>query len=179
MGPSGSTHGGTCGPEGFALKRRICACEAFLKEDSQSLARPSGVSHHIRPGVGNMFSMDTARVPIVLVVDPVVATRHRLWRLLSLSFGVLEAPDARRARDWLTYRPNIDALVVQMELPDAQGSDLVKSFATAQVAVASRAILVARPVDLRTVVTRLAGWFFSRDAARAELLWREADRLCS
>ena len=129
--------------------------------------------------MGNMFSLDAARLPIVLVVDPMVASRHAMWRLLSRSFGVLEAPDARRARDWLTSRPNIDALVVQMELPDAQGSDLVKSFATAQVAVASRAILVARPVDLRMVVTRLAGWFFSRDAMRAEVLWREADRLCS
>lgn len=126
-----------------------------------------------------MFSLDAARLPIVLVVDPVAASRQTMWRLLSRSFGVLEAADARRARDWLTHRPNIDALVVQEELPDAQGSELVKSFATAQVAVASRAILVARPVDLRTVVTRLAGWFFSRDATRAKVLWREADRLSS
>ena len=49
-----------------------------------------------------------ARLPIVLVVDPVAASRQTMWRLLSRSFGVLEAPDARRAREWLTCRPSID-----------------------------------------------------------------------
>jgi response regulator RpfG family c-di-GMP phosphodiesterase len=123
--------------------------------------------------------MDSTRLPIVLVVDPVVASRHIMWRLLSRSFGVLEAPDARGASAWLTSRPNIDAVVVQRELPDIYGSEFVESLAAARLAVASRAILVARPVDLRTVVTSLAGWFLARDDRRAEVLLREADRFVS
>ncbi|MGO9837927.1 MAG: hypothetical protein ACLP1X_27400 [Polyangiaceae bacterium] len=115
-------------------------------------------------------------MPIVLVVDPVVASRHALWRLLSRSFGVLEAPDARRAREWLACRPNIDALVVQRELPDTSGSDFVKSLAAARIPVASRTIVVARPVDLHALVTSLAGWFFAREAGKIDVRLREADR---
>ena len=126
-----------------------------------------------------MISLDAARLPIVLVVDPVVASRHTMWRLLSRSFGVLEAPDARRASDWLACRPNIDALVVQRELPDTHGSEFVRSRAAARIPVASRTIMVARPVDLRTLVTSLAGWFFSRDAGKTEALLRDAERLIS
>ena len=126
-----------------------------------------------------MLSLDPARLPIVLVVDPVVASRHTMWRLLSRSFGVLEAPDALRARDWLDCRPNIDALVVQTELPDTCGSEFMKSLAAARIPVASRTIVVERPVDLRTLVTSLAGWFFSRDAAKTAALLREAERLVS
>jgi response regulator RpfG family c-di-GMP phosphodiesterase len=126
-----------------------------------------------------MVSPNAARLPIVLVVDPVVASRHTMWRLLSRSFGVLEAPDARSASAWLTSRPNIDALVVQSELPDIYGSEFVESLALARLAVASRSILVARPVDLRTVVTSLAGWFLSRDDRRIGVLLRDADRLVS
>jgi DNA-binding NtrC family response regulator len=128
-----------------------------------------------------MIAVDAvvARLPIVLVVDPVAASRFTMWRMLSPSFGVLEAADARRARDWLTSGRRIDALVVQKELPDADGSEFVKSLATAGVTSASRTILVTSPIDVHTVVTSLAGWFFSRDVRRAELLLREADRLVS
>jgi hypothetical protein len=121
-----------------------------------------------------MFSLDTsaARLPIVLVVDPVAASRFAMWRLLSGSFGVLEAPDARRARDWLTCRRDIDALVVQGGLPDAHGSELVLRLLTERVPAASRALVIARPVDVRRVVTTLAGWFFSRDAGKAQALLR-------
>ena len=131
--------------------------------------------------MGNMISLDAAvtRLPIVLVVDPVAASRHTMWRLLSRSFGVLEAPDARRARDWLTSRPNIDALVVQRELPDADGGEFVEGLVAARVAVASRVILVTRPVDTRTVLKSLTRWFFARDVKKAEALLREADRLVS
>jgi response regulator RpfG family c-di-GMP phosphodiesterase len=129
--------------------------------------------------MANMSSLDAGRLPIVLVVDPVVASRHTMWRLLSQSFGVLEAPDARRASDWLACRPNIDALVVQRELPDTYGSEFVKSLAAARIPVASRTIMVARPVDLRTLVTSLAGWFFSRDTRKTEALLRDAERLIS
>jgi hypothetical protein len=132
-----------------------------------------------RTGVGPLLSLDATRLPIVLVVDPVVASRHTMWRLLNRSFGVLEAPDALRARVWLNRRPNIDALVVQRELPDAYGSEFVTSLAAARVAVASRTIVVERPVDLRTLVASLAGWFFSRDAGKTAALLREAERLVS
>ncbi len=127
-------------------------------------------------GWRTLISLDEARLPIVLVVDPVVASRHALWRLLSRSFGVLEAPDARRAREWLACRPNIDALVVQRELPDTSGSDFVKSLAAARIPVASRTIVVARPVDLHALVTSLAGWFFAREAGKIDVRLREADR---
>jgi hypothetical protein len=108
-----------------------------------------------------MIRLDTAvtRLPIVLVVDPVAASRQSMWRLLSRSFGVLEAPDARGARDWLTRRPGIDALVVQRELPDADGSVFVDSLVAARAAIASRSLLVTRPVDLRSVLASLTHWF--------------------
>ena len=40
-----------------------------------------------------MNGVDTAvsRLPIVLVVDPETPSRFTMWRLLSRSFGVLEA----------------------------------------------------------------------------------------
>jgi CheY-like chemotaxis protein len=128
-----------------------------------------------------MINLDVAvrRLPLVLVVDPVAASRHMVWRVLSRSFGVLEAPDAQRARGWLRDRADIDALVVQRELPDAHGSEFVESLVSARLDVASRSILVTRPVDVRAVLTSLAGWFFPRDARKADAVRREADRLVS
>jgi DNA-binding response OmpR family regulator len=110
-----------------------------------------------------MMSPNTAaaRLPIVLVVDPVAASRQALWRGLSRSFGVLEAADARRAHDWLACRPDIDAIVVQRELPDADGQDFVQSLVASRAAVASRVVLVSRPVDLRAVLPRLTRWFLA------------------
>lgn len=129
-----------------------------------------------------MFSLDTsatARLPVVLVVDPVASSRHTLWRLLTHCFGVIESTDARGAREWLERRPDIDALVVQDDLPDARGREWVKSLAEARLGAVSHALVVGRPVDLRMVVTRMVGWFFSRDSRRAEELMREARRLAS
>jgi response regulator RpfG family c-di-GMP phosphodiesterase len=126
-----------------------------------------------------MIGLDVAeaRLPIVLVVDPVAASRHTMWRLLSRSFGVLEAPDARCAQGWLECRPDIDAMVVQRELPDADGGDFVLDLVSAQASVAARVVLVTRPVDLQTVLHSLAGWFFPRDVA--DQLMRECGRLAS
>jgi DNA-binding NtrC family response regulator len=124
-------------------------------------------------------SAAVARLPIVLVVDPVAASRFAMWRLLSQSLGVLEAPDAHHARHWLTSGRGIDALIVQRTLPDADGSDFLKSLVAAGVTATSRALLVTRPVDFHTVATSLAGWFFSRDGRKAETLLRAADRLVS
>jgi CheY-like chemotaxis protein len=142
-----------------------------------------------------MMSLDTAsgRPPLVLVVDPVVASRHWMWRALSRTFGVLEAGDARSARDWMAHRPDIDALVVDDELPDQRGLELVYDLAAARNPIASRAIVLARPSpdwarlarmgatllergDLRGVLSKLAGWFLARDAALARALLREAER---
>jgi DNA-binding NtrC family response regulator len=128
-----------------------------------------------------MRSLDAvgSHLAVVLVVDPVAPSRHLMWRLLSQSFGVIEAVDARAARDWLACRPDIDALVVQNDLPDGRGSDLVRSLAKSRVAAASQAVVVARPVDLRAVAMSLASWFFGHDARKAETLLGDAERLSS
>ncbi len=118
-----------------------------------------------------------SRPPLVLLVDPVVTSRHWLWRSLSRAFGVIEAPDARGARDWIAHRPDIDALVVQDELPDARGVELVRALANESHPIAARAIVLARPNvdmsllaaagaaivergDVRTLLAKLAAWFF-------------------
>lgn len=133
-------------------------------------------------------------LPLVLLVDPSVASRHWMWRTLSRGFGVLEAGNSRGARDWLSRRPDIDALVVDDALPDERGVDLVRDLASAHHPVASRSIVLARPGpewaplaltgatlvergDLRAVFSKLAGWFLLRDASLARALQREANRL--
>jgi response regulator RpfG family c-di-GMP phosphodiesterase len=128
-----------------------------------------------------MIGLDTtvARLPIVLVVDPIAASRFTMWRLLNRSFGVLEAEDAKHAREWLDCRQSIDALVVQEDLPDAHGGEFVKGLLSARVVAASRAIVVERPIDFRSVVASLAGWFYSREVRKTDALLREASRLVS
>jgi hypothetical protein len=126
------------------------------------------------------MSSDTAvgRPPLVLLVDPIVASRHWMWRAMSHAFGVLEAKTASGAREWIARRPDIDALVVQDELPDERGEDLVRQLVRARHPVASRSIVLTRSIaDPRTVLSKLAGWFLVRDAGLARALLREADRL--
>jgi hypothetical protein len=126
------------------------------------------------------MNLDTAvgRPALVLLVDPVIASRHWMWRAMSRAFGVLEAGSARAARDWIEQRPDIDALVTQDELPDERGAHLVEQLALAHHPVASRSIVLVRSrTDLRTVLSKLAGWFLTRDAGLARALLREADRL--
>jgi len=118
-----------------------------------------------------------SRPPLVLLVDPIVTSRHWMWRSLSRAFGVIEAKDAKGARDWIAHRPDIDALVVQDELPDARGVELVRDLALESHPIASHAIVLARPNvdvsllaaagaaivergDLRTILAKLAAWFF-------------------
>ena len=141
------------------------------------------------------MSLETVvgRPPLVLLVDPVVASRHWMWRGMSRAFGVLEAGSLEAARGWMVQRPDIDALVVQDELPDGHGGDLVRDLVTARHRVASRAIVLAQPGvewsrmtqlgvtliergDLRSVLSQLAGWFLTRDAWLARALLREAER---
>lgn len=141
------------------------------------------------------MSLETAvgRPPLVLLVDPVVASRHWMWRGMSRAFGVLEAGSVEAARDWMTQRPDIDALVVEDELPDGRGVELVRDLEASSHRVASRSIVLARPGaewarmasvgttlaergDLRAVLSKLAGWFLARDAWLARALLREADR---
>jgi hypothetical protein len=118
-----------------------------------------------------------------------------MWRALSSAFGVLEASSARGARAWIDRRPDIDALIVENELPDAHGVDFVGDLANARHPVVSRAIVLARPSpdwarivqkqgatliergDLRAVISKLAGWFLARDARLVRALMREAERL--
>jgi response regulator RpfG family c-di-GMP phosphodiesterase len=142
-----------------------------------------------------MMSLDAVvgRPPLVLLVDPVVTSRHWMWRALNRTFGVLEAANARGAREWIARRPDIDALVVQDELPDQRGCELVRELASASHPIASRSIVLARPSpewarlaqagatlvergDLRALLSKLAGWFLTRDAGLARALLREADR---
>ncbi len=99
-----------------------------------------------------------------------------------------------RPRQWIERRPDVDAIVVQDELPDERGLELVRELATARHPIAARSIVLARRSpdwgaiaragltlvergDVRTVVTKLAGWFFARDASLAKALIREAERL--
>jgi hypothetical protein len=142
-----------------------------------------------------MVKLNTAvgRPPLVLLVDPIVTTRHWMWRTLSRAFGVLEAGTARSAREWIGQRPDIDALVVEDDLPDERGLDLVRSLASERNPIASRAIVLGRPNaewarlahagatlvergDLRTVLAKLASWFLARDAGLARDLLRQAER---
>jgi response regulator RpfG family c-di-GMP phosphodiesterase len=123
------------------------------------------------------FNDVVASLPIVLVVDPMTVSRFTMWRLLSQSLGVLEAPTAQRASQWLQCRPDIGALVVQTNLPDGDGDALVRSLSTTP--MASRVIMVTTPVDFHTVANTLAGWFFPRDTRSASRLMRAADRLLS
>ncbi len=141
------------------------------------------------------MSLDLAfgGLPLVLLVDPSLTSRHWMWRALSRAFGVIEAGNARGARDWLACRPDIDALVVDNELPDERGVDLVRDLASSHHPVASRAIVLARPSpdwariaqagatlvergDLRAVLSKLSGWFLARDAELARVRLRETDR---
>jgi response regulator RpfG family c-di-GMP phosphodiesterase len=142
----------------------------------------------------NLHAATGRRPPLVLVVDPSALSRHWMWRTLSNTFGVLEASDARAAREWIGRRPDIDALIVDNELPDQRGVDLVSDLASHHHPVISRAIVLARSSadwehaslagatliergDVRTVLSKLAGWFLARDAGLTRALLREADRL--
>jgi response regulator RpfG family c-di-GMP phosphodiesterase len=132
--------------------------------------------------------------PLVLLVDPFVTSRHFMWRALSRTFGVLEAGTAEAARAWIANRPDIDAVVVQDELPDQRGLELVRELVKARHPVARQAIVLTRLTpdwaaitqagltliergDLRALSAKLASWLLSRDAVLAKALMREADRL--
>jgi response regulator RpfG family c-di-GMP phosphodiesterase len=133
------------------------------------------------------------RPPLVLVVDPSALSRHWMWRTLSNAFGVIEASNARAAGEWIARRPDIDALIVDNELPDQRGVDFVGDLASHHHPVTSRAIVLARSSDdwegaapagatliergdLRSVLSKLAGWFLARDAGLTRALLREAER---
>jgi DNA-binding NtrC family response regulator len=116
---------------------------------------------------GDRMSSYAQRLPIVLVVDPVSESRFAMWRLLGARFGVIEAADARGVREWLASRQDIDAIVVQRELPDGDGSEVLDSLASAWAPASLRSIVMDRADDARSVVERLTRSFFSRDADRA------------
>jgi response regulator RpfG family c-di-GMP phosphodiesterase len=143
-----------------------------------------------------MMNLDSLEVrpPLVLLVDPFGASRHFMWRALSRAFGVVEARSAKDARTWIDRRPDIGALVLDDELPDQRGLELVQDLSAAQHPLIARTIVLARSSpdwaavavagltliergDLRAVSAKLAGWFLARDANLARALMREADRL--
>lgn len=80
---------------------------------------------------------------LILIVDSKVETRHWMWRLLSGSFGVLEAPDAASARRWIEERPDIDGLVIDDDLADERGADLVRDLVRDGNPITERTIVVA------------------------------------
>jgi hypothetical protein len=117
-----------------------------------------------------------------------------MWRALNRAFGVIEAGSAGGARTWIASRPDIDAIVVQDELPDQRGLEFVRELVHAKHPVARRSIVLARPNpdwaaiaqagltliergDLRAISAKLASWLLSRDAGLAKALMREAERL--
>jgi hypothetical protein len=124
---------------------------------------------------------------LVLIVDPQVESRHWMWRLLSKAFGVIEAQNARSARRWIDERPDIDAVVIEDELPDSRGSDLVKDLARCGHPIATRSIVIAsdwRRVmlggltvvergDVQSIVQKLTSWFMARDVAQARRVLKE------
>ena len=134
------------------------------------------------------------RSPLVLLVDPFVTSRHFMWRALNRAFGVIEAGSAGAARTWIASRPDIDAIVVQDELPDQRGLELVRELVHARHPIARRSIVLARlnpdwaaiaqagltlieRGDLRAISAKLANWLLSRDTVVAKALMREAERL--
>ena len=141
------------------------------------------------------MNLDTAvgRLPLVLVVDSAVSSRHVLWRTLHRAFGVLEADSMASARTWLGRRPDIDALVVHGDLPDGRGEDLAREWVERHPTAKGPVVLATSPADptvrarqgltqvepgdLRGVVEGLAVWLSSHDSALARLLLRDADRL--
>jgi response regulator RpfG family c-di-GMP phosphodiesterase len=142
------------------------------------------------------MNLDAAggRSPLVLLVDPFVTSRHFMWRALTRAFGVIEAGNAGAARAWIASRPDIDAIVVQDELPDQRGLELVRELVHEKHPVARRSIVLARlnpdwaaiaqagltlieRGDLRAISAKLASWLLLRDAGLAKALMREADRL--
>jgi DNA-binding NtrC family response regulator len=144
-----------------------------------------------------MLNLDTAvgRLPLVLLVDSQVATRHALWRALHRAFGVLEADSVESAMAWLARRPDIDALVVRGEFADGTPEELAEEWVNLHLPAARRPVIVASngsetrastsapqvthadPEDLRGIVASLAAWLSSHDKRSARLLLRDADRL--
>jgi response regulator RpfG family c-di-GMP phosphodiesterase len=116
------------------------------------------------------FSSSRA-LPLVLLVDPQLESRHWLWRRISDACGVVEAPTAVQARKWIAERPDIDAIIVEDELPDARGRDLVFELALQRHPIASRAIVLATSAmdwkrvrivernDVRAILSSLKRWF--------------------
>jgi DNA-binding NtrC family response regulator len=126
-----------------------------------------------------MMNVDAVagRLPLVLVVDPLVASRHRLWRVLHRAFGVLEAEDLESARAWIGRRPNIDAILVHHSLPDGSGADLAREMGEAHHPAADRVLVMDDPEGLHGLLAKLAGWLSSRDAVGARTVLREAERM--
>jgi len=136
-----------------------------------------------------MTAIAEARLPLVLLVDPKVESRHWMWRILNKAFGVIEATNAVGARRWIDERPDIDAMIVDDELPDVRGIDLIDALAREAHPIAERAIVLAspglrlhagrrarqivEPGDVHAILTKLTTWLVARDVGEARLLLKE------
>ena len=142
------------------------------------------------------MNLDAAvgRLPLVLLVDTEVGTRHALWRTLHRAFGVLEADSVESAMAWLARRPDIDALVVRGDFADEAPGELVEEWVNGHLPAARRPVVFASnagapatksapqvthadPEDLRGIVATLAAWLATHDRGSARVLLRDADRL--
>lgn len=66
-------------------------------------------------------------LPTVLVVDDEALIRWSLTQSLeALGFTVLEAEDGRSA--WLLFSTGVDAVLLDLQLPDTNGIDLLRRF---------------------------------------------------
>ena len=116
------------------------------------------------------------------------------WSIRSCSRGTAsgEATTARGATRWIDERPDIDALVVEDDLPDGRGADLAASLAAREHPLAKHTIVMtrARPQpaggitvvergDLRAVMSTLTSWFAVRDLPQARRLGEVWSRLPS
>ena len=144
-----------------------------------------------------MMNLDAAvgRLPLVLLVDSDVGTRHALWRTVHRAFGVLEADSIESAMTWLARRPDIDALVVRGDFADGMPEELAEEWVDSHLPAAKRPVILASsgsearasssppqvthadPEDLRGIVAGLASWLATLDKGSARVLLRDAERL--
>jgi hypothetical protein len=116
------------------------------------------------------------RFPLLLLVDGRASTRHWMWRSLTRDFGLVEASTGREARARIARRSDLEAMVIENELPDERGLEVAAHLARVHHPLASRTIVLAgasdlkqrSPVegailverdDLRIVLLQLAAWF--------------------
>src|SRR5271166_6346025 len=107
-------------------------------------------------GLFGMMNVGTTvgRLPLVLLVDSAVSSRHALWRTLHRGFAVLEADSADSARTWIGRRPDIDALVVHGDLPDGRGEDLAREWLELHPSIKRTVVVATSNIDPAAAATQ-------------------------